>query len=95
VAPGVWHVLLISKGAQGAHVELHLPASGPATVQRLQAPTVSARGGMTLGGQQLDRAGRWRGSFASQTLAPARGGYSVTVPRFSAALVTVRSSQLR
>ncbi|MFL5829142.1 MAG: glycosyl hydrolase family 79 C-terminal domain-containing protein [Solirubrobacteraceae bacterium] len=95
VGPGVWHVLLISKGAQGARVDLRLPASGPATVQRLQAPTVSARGGMTLAGQQLDRAGRWRGSFVSQALAPGRGGYSVTVPRFSAALVTVRSSQLR
>jgi hypothetical protein len=95
VRPNLWHVLLISKGAQGARVDLRLPASGPATVQRLQAPAVTARAGMTLAGQQLDRVGAWRGRFVTQTLAPVRGGYSLTVPRFSAALVTVRASQLR
>jgi hypothetical protein len=92
VGTNAWHVLLISKGAQGTRVELRLPAVGPASVQRLQAPMVSARAGMTLAGQDLDPAASWRGRFASQTVARQRGGYSVTVPRFSAALVTVRAS---
>jgi Glycosyl hydrolase family 79 C-terminal beta domain len=92
VGPGLWHVLLISKGAQGVRVDLRLPAAGAATVQRLQAPAVSARAGISLGGQHLDLDGAWRGPLVSQTVASGRGGYAVTVPRYSAALVTVRAS---
>jgi hypothetical protein len=96
VRRNVWHVLLISKGPQGVRVALRLPATGPATVQRLQAPAISARTGMTLAGQQLNLSGAWARPFVSQAVAPVRGqGYVVNVPRYSAALVTVRGSQLR
>ncbi len=66
-------------------------AGGPASVERLQAPSAYATGGTMLGGE----------SFATRTqtglLAPARtstatpgsGGYALTLPAASAALVTL------
>ena len=48
------HVLLINKGSHPVSVALQLPATGAATVQRLLAPSVTARSGVTLDGQQLE-----------------------------------------
>jgi hypothetical protein len=61
----IMHVLLIDKGSHSALVGLHLPAAGRATVQRLIAPSVRSRSGVTLDGQRLDAQGRWQGKRAA------------------------------
>jgi hypothetical protein len=83
------HVLLIDKGSRSVRVALHLPATDPATVQRLLAPSVSSRSGVTLDGQQLSAEGSWQGRAATETITPGIDGYELTIPRFSAALVSV------
>ena len=71
------------------NVDLRLPAGAPATVQRLLAPGSSTRGG-TLAGQQLGRDGRWPGRPATEMVARRAGGYRVSVPGYSAALLSLK-----
>ncbi|MGA2926234.1 MAG: glycosyl hydrolase family 79 C-terminal domain-containing protein [Solirubrobacteraceae bacterium] len=84
------HVVLIDKSASAVRVRLRLPASGPATVQRLLAPSVSARSGVTLAGQQLSADGRWVGRRVIEAVAGGRRGYQLTLPAMSAALIGVQ-----
>ncbi len=86
---GTAHVLLIDESRKSVRVDVRLPAAGHATVQRLLAPSVSARSGVTLAGQRLSRDGSWLGSPSEPKIAPARRGYWLTVRRESAALLTV------
>jgi hypothetical protein len=81
------HVLLIDKGSRAIRVDLRLPAAGAATVERLLAPSVRARSGVTLAGQVVGADGRWHGERVAETVRPGPHGYVVTVPRMSAALV--------
>jgi hypothetical protein len=87
---GVLHVLLIDDGSRPADVHLRLPAEGTATVQRLLAPSLSSRRGVTLAGQSLGADGAWHGRFVVTPVAPGRDGYRVTVRAMSAALISVR-----
>ncbi len=89
VAGGRLHVLVIDKGSRPATVELRVPPAGPASVQRLRAPSASATSRVTLDGQWLGRDGRWRGRRATRTIAPTASGYTLTVGRYSAALVSI------
>jgi hypothetical protein len=84
------HVLLIDKSNRPVRVDLHLPATGPATVQRLLAPSASSTTGETLDGQRLGPDGTWVGTRLTQTITAGARGYLLTVPRRSAALVGVR-----
>jgi hypothetical protein len=91
VRGGGLHVLLIDKGGRPVDVSLRLPAIGVATVQRLLAPSPAARSGVTLAGQYLGPDASWQGRAIAQTVGPsAYDRYSVAVPRYSAALVTLR-----
>jgi hypothetical protein len=90
VADHVLHVLAIEKGASAVHLDLALPGTGDATVERLLAPSVSARYGESLDGQWLGRDARWHGRPTYTTIKPGPWGYELTVPRYSAALVTVQ-----
>ena len=90
VRGGMLHVLLIDKGNRSLRVDLRLPASGPASVQRLLAPSPYSYSGVTLDGQRLGAAGEWLGTPRTETITRgAGGGYLVTLPRHSAALVGV------
>ena len=89
---GQLHVMAIDKGPSPATVDLRIPADGPATVARLTAPSATATSDVTLGGQWLDRDGRWRGAPVTQTVAPGVTGYRVAVGRYSAALLTLKGS---
>jgi hypothetical protein len=92
--PGnILHVLLIDKSPGRVNVDLRLPARAKATVQRLRAPTVRSTTGVTLAGQQLGLDGRWTGRRVTQTVAPQAGGYRVSVPGYSAALLSVKLSR--
>ena len=84
------HVLVIDKSNRSVRVDLHLPATGPATVQRLLAPSASSTAGETLAGQRLGPDGTWIGARLTQTITAGAHGYVLTVPRRSAALVGVR-----
>lgn len=90
VSGGGLHVLLIDKGTRSVRVDLRLPASGPATLERLLAPGARARSGVTLAGQRLGSDGRWHGVPRSETVWPGPRGYLVTVSRTSAALIGLR-----
>jgi hypothetical protein len=88
---GVIRVVLINDGARARLISLHVHGvAGDATVERLIAPSLSSRFGVTLGGD----------GFGVQTptgvlpppkldaVAPVRGAYPVAVPGESAALLT-------
>jgi hypothetical protein len=88
-AGGALHVLLINKGATGAVVQLRTIGTGPATVQRILAPSPAARTGESLNGQTLGSNGTWRGRATHEVLAPGLAGYTVRLPAASAALVSI------
>jgi hypothetical protein len=90
VSGGGLQVLLINKGTHSISVDLRVPAIGPAAVERLLAPSVYARAGVTLAGQQVGTDARWHGKLRRETVRPGRNGYGITVPRMSAALVQLR-----
>jgi Glycosyl hydrolase family 79 C-terminal beta domain len=90
VRGGRLHVLLIDKSDRTVRFDLHLPATGPATVQRLLAPSASSTAGETIDGQRLGPNGTWIGTRLTETIKPGAHGYVLTVPRRSAALVGVR-----
>jgi hypothetical protein len=85
---GIVHVLLIDKGPHAARLRLRLPLTGPATVQRLTAPAVAATAGVTLDGRHLTPAATWAGRPRAETDIPGRGGYVVSLPGYSAALIS-------
>jgi hypothetical protein len=90
LSDGVMHVLLLDKGRRSVRVGLALPFTGTATVQWLTAPEVTSTGQVTLGNQHLTRAATWAGTPRAETVAPSRTGYLISVPRYSAALVTAQ-----
>ncbi len=85
---GRLHVLLINKGSRAGAVRLNLPVTGTGTVERLRAPSLRATSGVTLGGQQLGGDAQWHGPRTAETIGAAAGS-TVTVPGYSAALVTL------
>lgn len=81
------NVLIVNDGRRDVRVRLVVPARGRATVQRLLARSPASLSGVTLGGQWIGHDGRWHGTASNETVTPSRRGYyTVTVPRFSAAL---------
>ncbi len=84
------HVLVINKGPRGAAVDLRMPTAGSASVERLRAPGASARTGVRLDGQWLDRSAEWQGTPLSEIVPPIAGRLRIVVPRYSAALVSAR-----
>ncbi|MBV9334903.1 MAG: hypothetical protein JO243_03340 [Solirubrobacterales bacterium] len=90
VRGNILHVLLIDKGSRGVRVALRVPASAPASIQRLLAPSAYSRWGVTLGGRQLNYKGQWIGTPHTETVTPGPRGYSLTLSRRSAALLSVR-----
>lgn len=86
--PRLVHVLLINTGPRGTRVMLRLPDAGPATVERLLAPGPAAMSSVTLGGQRLGPDGRWWGRAAHELAHRVGDGYELSIPRYSAALVS-------
>jgi hypothetical protein len=91
----ILHVLLIDKGSRTVRVDLHLPTDAPASVQRLVAPSPYSRSGVTLDGQRLNYAAKWIGAKQTRTINAGTRGYSVVVPRRSAALLSVAMGTAR
>ena len=87
-------IVLINKDPSGpTTVGLRLPGPArPATVERMRAPSVSARGDVTLGGRSYGAetsTGRLAAPLTRPVARAADGADVVTVPGGSAALVTV------
>jgi hypothetical protein len=81
-------VLLINKGSGVANVSLSTgPTAGPVQLERLSAPSISARTGVTLGGRSIGSDARWHGRQHAPTIRPSRGVYHLRVPGYSAAVV--------
>jgi hypothetical protein len=87
--PGhVSRLLLLDEGTSSARVVVHLRTPATATTQRLLAPSIDARSGVTLDGQSLGGDGRWRGEPADQMQGPTTR-LLVTLAPYSAALVAI------
>jgi hypothetical protein len=96
-ADGRQRILLINQDPrQGQVVGVRAAApGGSATLERLEAPSVDARNGVTLGGQSYGAAtttGRLAGTPDRAPVKTQRGAYVVTMPPMSAALLTVSPS---
>jgi hypothetical protein len=88
---GHTRVTLINKDTHPHRVELQLPPSPlPAQVEWLRAPSASATGGVTLGGQSFgaETGTGVLGSPHGQPVAQLFGSYSVELPPASAAVLT-------
>jgi hypothetical protein len=83
-------VLLVNKGDQPVLARLRLPATDPASVQRLLAPSAASHTGELLDGQRLGAGGQWVGRRIVQPIFGQAGRYAVPIPRSSAALVSVQ-----
>lgn len=88
----VLHVLLIDKGSSPITVDLKLPSTGPATVERLLAPSPRSTSGVTLAGRYVGRDGRWIGRPTIEKVAARGDRYAVRIAPFSAAIVTVHTA---
>jgi hypothetical protein len=53
------------------------------------APSAYAKTGETLNGQTLGSDGTWRGRPTHEVIAPGLGGYALSLPATSAALVSL------
>jgi Glycosyl hydrolase family 79 C-terminal beta domain len=91
---GSVRVALINEGSRARVIALRLPrASGSATLARLQAPSLSSSGGVTLDGQSFGRqteTGLLSGDSRGDPVTVADGRYVVQLPPASAALLTAR-----
>jgi hypothetical protein len=88
---GRLRVTLINVGSRTRAVVLHA-AGATATVERLRAPGLGARHGVTLGGQSFGahtRTGRLAGKPRIERIAASSGRFVFTLPGDSAALITI------
>jgi len=91
---GTVHVVLINDyTAQSRTIDVKIAgATGAATLERLRAPGVTAKTGVTIGGQSFGTAtttGLPSGRSGVASLTPANGTYVVKMPPASAALLTL------
>jgi Glycosyl hydrolase family 79 C-terminal beta domain len=82
-------VLVINKGGRPANVTLALGnRASTATVERMLAPGITASTGVTLGGQTIGPTAQWQGKKVTTTVAVRNGSFGVSMPGYSAALLT-------
>jgi hypothetical protein len=87
-------VVVINKStANSRSVEVRAPAgAGSATLELMRAPAITAKTGITIGGQGFGAqtsTGELAGTPQTTTLKPSKGLYKFTLPAASAALLTV------
>jgi Glycosyl hydrolase family 79 C-terminal beta domain len=92
-ASGNTRVVVINKDTLNSYqLQLQVPGwTSNAQLESLSAPGVSATSGVKLGGQTFGdetRTGVLGGAPQTQTVAPASGTYTITIPPASAALLT-------
>jgi len=87
-------IVVVNKGTvQGGNAVITVRGSaGPAKLERLTAPSLTAKSGVALGGRSVPDGttdGRLTGTPVSETVTPARHTYRFRMPAGSAALLTV------
>lgn len=82
-------LLVLNKDGEAVNANLSLGNHGTATIQRLLAPSPTATSGVTLAGQHLGSQGQWVGNRVLTNASPVRGTYSVRMPAYSGALITL------
>jgi hypothetical protein len=86
-------ILLINDGlSAGRNVSVHGVSGGTGTLERLEAPSASAKVGVSIGGRHFakdTRSGRLVGGPKIGQIKPSSGGYAVWLPSASAALMTI------
>ncbi len=95
VARNHLHVLLIDEGPRAAVLRLDVPATKPAQVQHLLAPSVRSRSGVTLAGQTLGQNGGWSGPRDIERVTSQANHYSFTLAPYTAALFSVAEQNRR
>ena len=89
-------VVVVNSGARARAVGVRLPApAGSGVLERLQAPSLRARAGVTLAGQSFGPAtttGVPTGARVTFPVPPSQGAYTFAVPAGSAAMLTVAPS---
>jgi Glycosyl hydrolase family 79 C-terminal beta domain len=95
-ADGTFRVVAINDGSGSRTVAVRLgKVGGAATLERLEAPRLTSRGGVTLGGQSFGGStttGLLAGKAHTESVAGAGGQYVFRLPGGSAALLTVPPS---
>jgi hypothetical protein len=91
---GEVRVVLINDATAGSRlVKVRIPSiGGPASLERLKAPSAQAQGGVTLGGQGFGlktSTGLLAGTPAATSVTPVAGAYVVSLPAASAAMLTL------
>jgi len=91
---GQVRVVVINDAENGSQqVTLRIAsAKGTATLERLEAPSVTSKSGVTLDGQSFGQAtytGKLAGKSTDTRVAPSGGAYVVKVPAASAAMLTL------
>ena len=89
---GTLRLVLLNKDRRAAgEVDVHAHGRGAGTLSRLQAPSLDARTGVSLGGATLDGStdGRLRGGGGGERLEPDQGTYRFFLPAGSGALLTM------
>jgi hypothetical protein len=86
-------VVVINDDTRGRSLAIRIPGGGgSATIERLQAPSLAARRGVTIGGQTFGRrttTGEPSGQAETETAPVSHGSYMVRLAGASAALVTI------
>jgi hypothetical protein len=81
-------VLLINKGPRSASVSLCCGAARQhAQIERLSAPSITSRSGVTLAGRFIGPDGRWHGRELMTAIRPSGRRYHMLLPGYSAAVV--------
>ncbi len=90
---GIARAVLINKDPTNPYqVQLQVAGrSGPGKLERLEAPSLASRGGVTLGGRTFggETATGSLPTPSTETVTPVNGTYSITMPPGSAALLTL------
>ena len=85
------NVLLLNKSRRDA--EVSVPAAGggrgAAIVRRLQAPRIGSTTGLRFAGRWIGTDGLWHGQEQDEQVTARGGSYPVTVPGYSAAMLTL------
>jgi hypothetical protein len=90
-------VILINDSTEGAQIaRVRIAAGrGVASIERLTAPSISSKSGVTLGGQSFGSStttGHLAGAENHESVTAIRGSYAVKLPPASAALLTVAAA---
>jgi hypothetical protein len=86
---GSQRVVYINKSSQDAYVTFPATRSRSALLDRLSAPSITANGTVTFDGQRFDSGGRWHRSPKASRVRARGHAYTVLVPKYSAALLSV------